>query len=85
MSKYTVVDLKSTILVTRDRNFFKILQLESWKTEYINSANLKGACFKYPSDFIKAFRKPFGLQNVILSTDAKKFMEDLIAFNRIDS
>ncbi len=83
---YSVVDLTSTVLVTRSKRGFEVQHLESGKTEYISSTKLEGSCFKYPTDFIRAFSKCFPeAQNIMLSTSANDYMIELLTFNRIDS
>lgn len=83
---HSVIDIKSTILVTREDNNFVILDLATGKSEVRKASEFYGNMFKYEHDFLTTFKKTFSnTKTVLISYEASNFMTDLITFNRIDN
>lgn len=85
---YFVVDLNSTLLVTRcGKSGFEVELLSTGKDKYIPVSELFGNYFKYPSDFARKFAEHLcsaSTGTIILSIEANAYMLSILAFNRID-
>ncbi len=67
---------------------FVVTHVESGKAVKIPEDKLMGTVYKYPIDFISAFRKPFADMNisvVVITKKAEKAFWNMLEFNRIDS
>ena len=83
---HSVINLNTTILVTREGNDFVILDLATGKRKIKKNSDFYGNLFKYEHDFLSTFKKAFPhAKNILLSYEASDYMTDLIAFNRIDN
>ena len=83
---HSVINVNSTVLVTREGDDFVILNLATGKREVAKASNFYGNLYKYEHDFLTSFKNTFPNTKVILlSYEASDYMTDLIAFNRIDN
>lgn len=86
----TVIFSKGTLIVSHNSCFdrFVVKHVDSGKEVTIPASNLMGTVYKYPSDFVSAFQKPFADMNisvVVITKEAEKAFWDMLEFNRIDS
>ena len=83
---HSVIDINTTILVTREGNKFVIVNLATGAKIYKKDSEFYGNLFKYEHDFLTSFKNTFtNTKNILLSYEASDYMTDLIAFNRIDN
>ena len=85
---HSVIDIKSTILVTREGDSFVIMDLSTGKKVEKKSADFLGNLHKYDHEFLREFKKVFDskkIKTILLSYEAADFMTDLIFFNGIDN
>lgn len=91
VNKSTVIFSEEGTLVVNHENLsrcFVVTHVESGKVVTIPASNLMGTVYKYPSDFVSAFQKPFADMNisvVVITKEAEKAFWDMLEFNRIDS
>lgn len=84
---YSVIELKSTLLVNHFKEGFEVELLSTGKDKFVPASQLTGSNFKYTSDFVRKFVDNLcsGPRVCILSVEANNYMINLISFNRIDS
>lgn len=91
VNKSTVIFSEEGTLVVNHENLsrcFVVTHVESGKVVKIPEDKLMGTVYKYPSDFVSAFQKPFADMNisvVVITKEAEKAFWNMLEFNRIDS
>lgn len=79
---------KTTIIVEREGDFFKITRLnDSNAYLMVKSEMFRSPMYKYESDFKHYLVKNMpsdGICDVLLSKEASEFIKDIINFNRIE-
>lgn len=85
---YSVIDTNTTLLVTRNGNVFLVKDLSTEETISMDSSKFYGGCFKYEGEFLRKFTTAFKdkkINNIILSSEASRYMTEILCFNRIDN
>ena len=80
-------DTKTTVVVEREGDFFKITRLDNQNAYLMVKAEMfRSSMYKYESDFKHFLAKnmPSEGVNVFLSKEASEFIKDIINFNRIE-
>lgn len=82
-----IIDVNHTIVVTREKNKFVILNMATGEKVSRKDSEFYGSLFKSENDFLSAFKKTFSNDkniHIVLSYEAADFVSSIMMLNRVD-